>query len=64
MRYIDLALVVGIALFGFLGFMESLSVGNFTFAALSLGAILFARLYLSLFTPPSSPTPEEGEEEK
>ncbi len=49
MRYVDLAIILGIAVFGTLGFFESLSVGNLAYAALSLSSLLFARYYLQVF---------------
>jgi len=62
MRYVDLAIILGIAVFGTLGFFESLSVGNLVYAALSLSALLFARYYLQVFGQPGPISPGEAEE--
>ncbi len=48
MQYLELALVIGTVVFGLLGFLDALSVGNLTYAALSLGVLLFVRLFLYL----------------
>ncbi len=35
MQYLELALVIGTVVFGLLGFLDALSVGNLTYAAFS-----------------------------
>ncbi len=62
MRYVDLAIILGIAVFGTLGFFESLSVGNLVYASLSLGTLLFARYYLQVFGGPGPIPPREVED--
>jgi hypothetical protein len=61
MRYVDLAIILGIATFGTLGFFESLSVGNLVYAALSLSSLLFARYYLQVFGQPGPISSGEAE---
>jgi len=61
MRYVDIAIILGIAVFGTLGFFESLSVGNLVYAALSLGVLLFARYYLQVFGQPGPISSGEAE---
>jgi len=62
MRYVDLAIILGIAVFGTLGFFESLSVGNLVYASLSLGTLLFARYYLQVFGQSGAVFPGEAED--
>jgi hypothetical protein len=62
MRYVDMAIILGIAVFGTLGFFESLSVGNLVYAALSLGVLLFARYYLQVFGQPGPISSGEAED--
>lgn len=46
--YLALGLLVAFVFFGFVGVLESLSVGNFTFAAFILGQMYLARLLANL----------------
>ncbi len=62
MRYVDMAIILGVAVFGTLGFFESLSVGNLVYAALSLGTLLFARYYLKVFGQPGPTSSGEAED--
>lgn len=58
--YLALGLLVAFIFFGSIGVLESLSVGNFTFAALILGHMYLARLLVNLLH--QSRSGGEGEE--